>query len=51
MACRWTYLDNSDNKLLAIIKVLLDLVSQFLSIISSLGETQVILCVATLVHQ
>lgn len=45
------YLEDSDDQLLAIIKVLLDLVSQLFSIIGTLGQTQVILSVATLVHQ
>ncbi len=45
------YLEDSHNQLLAIIKVLLDLVSQVVSISCALGQTEVIFGVATLVHQ
>ncbi len=44
-------LEDSHNQLLAIIKVLLDLVSQVVSVSCALGQTEVIFGVATLVHQ
>lgn len=44
-------LEDSHNQLLAIIKVLLDLVSQVFSVSCALGQTEVIFGVATLVHQ